>query len=197
MGDGVTTRRRCLLIHGWRVKDPAISIGLLARPLWELGYEPILLNYGFTLTPMRTIFRTRKSAKCWSARTLPSDIVIGHSQGCNVAFEMSHLTQNQARTMVWINPALDADCIPGRSVHNLLVVYNHGDLAVRAGSLLPNSIWGDMGCLGYQPSRDPFGPDPRIQCSVYGRGHSPWRDPSKLTLTIHRWVLTNPVLMEG
>lgn len=190
-------RRRCLLIHGWRVKDPTVSVGSLSRPLWELGYEPLILNYGFTLTASRTMFRSNKAAKNWAARTQPSDIVIGHSNGARIAWEMSHSGQCLATTMVWINPALDADCTPGRSVHNLMVVYNRGDLAVRAGSLIPNSIWGDMGYLGYQPSRDPFGPDHRIQSLVYGRGHSPWDNPVALAQFVHKWIVTNPTLMSA
>lgn len=189
--------RRALLIHGWRVKDPRRSVGKLAQPLDDLGYNTVALNYGFTMLPSHTRFTSNKVAKNWAARTVPSDIVIGHSNGARIAWEMSHTGQCLASTMVWINPALDTDCVPGRSVQRLLVVYNHGDMAVRAGSMIPNSIWGDMGYLGYQPDSDPFGQDPRVTNVAYGRGHSPWDNPRALADLIDRWVKQAPVLLEG
>lgn len=193
----MSDRRRVLLTHGWRVKDPKISVGLLAAPLYDLGYDPILLNYGFTLLPSTTKFISSKAAKSWSARTLSSDIVIGHSNGAQVAFEISHTGQNRATTMVWINPALDANCSPGRSVQRLLVLYNPSDWAVRIGSWLPNTIWGDMGYRGYVSANDPFGADTRIKNVVYGKGHSPWFDPTGLAELIDRWVKQGPTLMES
>lgn len=180
--------RRALLIHGWRVKDPHMSIGRLAPHLASLGYEPLVLRYGFTLTASQTRFRSNKAAKNWSARTLPDDVVIGHSNGSRVAFEMSHTGECLARTMVWIQPALDADLVPGRSVERLLVLYNPFDRAVRMGSWMPDSIWGPMGSEGYSGKDDPFGPDPRITSRAYGHGHSPWAMAGDLALTIHEWV---------
>lgn len=189
-------KRQALLIHGWRVRDPNRSVGFLAAPLAALGYEPVMLNYGFTLTAGRTRFVSNKAAKNWSARTQPTDIVIGHSNGARIAWEMSHTGQCLADTMVWINPSLDPECVPGRSVRQLLVLYSQQDWAVRLGSVLPNSIWGRMGYDGYCPGDD-LGPDPRITCAIHPFGHSPWRNPAKLALTIHRWVLGNPVLMSA
>jgi hypothetical protein len=181
-----------LLVHGWRVRDPSKTIGLLADPLRDLGYDPMLLQYGFTLTTGRTQFVSNKVAKVWSARTEPSDIVIGHSNGARVAFEMSHTGQNLASTMVWIHPALDANCTPGRSVNRLLVLHHPSDWEVRLGALMPNSIWGDMGYRGYNAPTDPFGRDTRIKNVAYG-GHSPFLDPTGLAWLIDRWVNNNPV----
>jgi hypothetical protein len=188
--------RRVLLIHGWRVKDPMLGIGRLVEPLRALGYLPVLLRYGYTLTADQTRFRSRKAAKNWSARTEPGDVVIGHSNGGRVAWEMSHYEQNRAADMVWINPALDPDVVPGRSVRRLLVLHNPFDRAVRLGRMLPGSIWGDLGAVGYQGERDPFGPDPRITSQIYGIGHSPFGEPARLAALIHQWLQTAPQLME-
>lgn len=185
--------RRALLIHGWRVKDPRRGIGGLVAPLAALGYRPLLLRYGYTLTASATRFRSNKAAKDWSARTEPGDVVIGHSNGARVAWEMSHTGQCLAARMVWINPALDPDAVPGRCVRRCLVLYNDGDAAVRLGRWLPSSIWGEMGAVGYRPRRrDPLGADPRVENRRYGRGHSCWRDPAGLANLIHRWIREEP-----
>lgn len=189
--------RRALLIPGWRVRDPNKSIGLLADPLRDLGYDPLLLSYGYTFSLAQTRFVSSKMARVWSARTEPGDIVIGHSNGARLAFDMSHNSQNRARTMVWISPALDANCTPGRSVTRQLVVYNPSDWVVRLGSVIPNSIWGDMGYRGYVSADDPFGVDLRIKNVAYGDGHSPWFDPSGLANLIDRWVSKVPTVLEG
>lgn len=178
-----------LLVHGWRVRDPMRTIGRLIGPLAALGYSPLLLRYGYTLTPASTRHHTRKAAKNWAPRTTPGDVVIGHSNGCNLAWELSHDADNRADAMVWINPALDPDCIPGRSVSRLLVLYNQADWAVGLASFLPFSIWGEMGRRGYcAPSHDPFGADPRITCAAHGHGHSDWRNPDALAAVIHDFV---------
>lgn len=186
-------RRRLLLIHGWRVKDPRRGIGCLVAPLADLGYRPLLLRYGYTLTASSTRFRSNKAAKNWSARTEPGDVVIGHSNGARVAWEMSHCGQNVAERMVWINPALDPDSVPGRIVRRCLVLYNGSDGAVRIARWLPSSIWGEMGAVGYRPRpSDSLGADRRMESRHYGRGHSCWTDPEGLALLIHRWLQEEP-----
>lgn len=188
------SRRRVFLVHGWRVRDPMQSIGKLLDPLAALGYAPALLVYGYTLTPTRTKFLTRKKAMLWSARTQPGDVVIGHSNGCALAFEMSHHEQNRAETMVWINPALQPDIVPGRSVQRCLVLFNPFDETVRLAALLPDIIWGDMGRRGYLPDQaDPFGRDERMSEAVHGHGHSDWGDCTGLANTIHRFIEERPL----
>ena len=189
---------RALLIHGWRVRDPARSIGRLVEPLQLLGYEVVMLRYGYVLGRARTAFAVRKFAKCWAARTRPGDVVIGHSNGCTLAFEMSHYG-SLADTHVWINPSLDTDVVPGRSVRRVLVIYNPGDWVVRIGAqLVRNSVWGPMGFRGYVANGDPFGPDPRYTSVEHGDGHSDWRKSDDLANLIDRYVRSAPaVLMEA
>lgn len=164
------------------------SIGQLAAPLRALGYEALILRYGYTLLPRQTSFKTRKAAKQWVVNTRPGDIVIGHSNGCALAWEMSHCAGNEADTMVWINPALDADTVPGKSVKRCMVLYNPDDTTVRWAALLPDVIWGEMGRIGYVASDEFFGADSRIVNRVHGHGHSDWRDCSDLAVIIDHFV---------
>lgn len=183
------TTSRALLIHGWNVSDPTRTIGRLSDPLRDLGYDPLLLRYGHVFWPKQTSFRTRLAAKQWVVNTRPGDVVIGHSNGCALAWEMSHCDGNLADTMVWINPALDPPIVPGRSVRRCLVVYNSFDDAVPWARFVPDSVWGDMGRRGYVPDEEsPFGRDPRMEEVTHGRGHSDWSDPAGLALLIHRFV---------
>jgi pimeloyl-ACP methyl ester carboxylesterase len=172
---------RIVLLHGWKVRDFGRStVGVLREPFEDLGHEVMMPSYGYTFTPTVTRLRSRKAAKLLSVNLERGDVVVGHSNGARVAWELSFYAPC-VTTMVWINPALDVDVVPARTVRRCLVLHNPGDFVTRIARLIPGSIWGSMGRVGYRPaSGSPWGPDRRMHNRSMGKGHTPFRsDPAR------------------
>lgn len=164
---------RIILLHGWRVRDQGRgSVGPLIAPLEALGHEVIAPSYGYVFSPWATSLASRKTAKLLSTKIHFGDVVIGHSNGARVAWELSYYSP-LVRKMVWLNPALDADIVPAKSVKKCLVVHSRRDTAVRVAKWLPGSIWGAMGRVGFRQKRDdPWPIDRRIVNFEHSGKHS-------------------------
>jgi pimeloyl-ACP methyl ester carboxylesterase len=164
---------RIIMIHGWRVRDRGKrTLGPLADALRDLEHEVILYSYGYVFTRRKTEMVSRKTAKLLSTKIEPGDVVIGHSNGARVAFELSFYAP-LIRRMVWLNPALDPDVVPAKTVQKCLVVHSKRDRATRIAKWLPGSIWGAMGTVGYLPSEeDGFPVDRRMKGLEHSGRHS-------------------------
>lgn len=114
----------------------------------------------------------------------PTDILIGHSNGCAIAYD---LLQRGVRVAgaVFINPALEQHI--ERLAPWIDVYFNAGDEITRAAKLgeelgLTDPVWGEMGHGGY------VGPDPaitNINCGATAgmpvvSGHSDFFTPTNL-----------------
>jgi len=176
---------RIILIHGWNVRDRgAGTVGPLVKPLESLGYEVILADYGHVLMPWSTSLASRKTAKYLSTKVEPGDIVVGHSNGARVAYDLSFYAP-LIRKMIWLNPALDVDVVPAKSVHGCLVVHSNRDLATRFARWLPGTIWGAMGRNGYCPrENDPWGYDERMVNLAHNGRHSDYHIKPSMWSTI-------------
>lgn len=184
---------RVILIHGWNVRDfGKKSVGPLVKPLESLGHEVVLAKYGFVMSPWSTSLASRKMAKYISTKVQPGDVVIGHSNGARVAYELSYYAP-LVRKMIWLNPALDADIVPAKSVQSCLVVHSKRDLATRFARWLPGSVWGPMGRNGYGPREfDAWGYDDRMINFPHSGGHSDYGiNPKWWAATLNHFITCN------
>lgn len=192
---------RLILLHGWKVRDAAASIGLLEEPLRALGFEVWRADYGHVLAPWTTRMRSRTVAKGLALRLAPGDVLIGHSNGSRCAWETSWEDwEGHVRTMVLLNPALDPFMEPGPGVRRCLVLANRRDWTTRLAALVPGSPWGSMGTHGYHPLPG-WNNDPRMQTMLVderGDPHSFWKaNPAYWAGVIARFIRAEPVLMES
>jgi len=151
---------------------------VLAAALERLGFPVICPSYGHVWSPWKTRHTSRRVAKQWSNFVKPTDVLIGHSNGARVAWEMTYYTGDKVTRVFFINAALDHDLVPGPSVARCFIFYNGADKATRLARLIPLSDWGDMGRVGYRADNGGWGPDQRMENHEIGVGHSPFRDPA-------------------
>lgn len=117
----------------------------------------------------------------------PDDILIGHSNGCCIAYRIAR--EVKVKALVLINAALRSDVLLPDWLEKVDVYYNAGDKITEVAEFeagLPiapvDKLWGDMGHEGYK------GTDPRvtsIDCgNTTGRlvvdGHSDIGMPAKM-----------------
>jgi pimeloyl-ACP methyl ester carboxylesterase len=161
--------RTAHLLHGFNVADGgAGSIDRLKPYLEAGGYRVRDHDYGhFLFRQVR--FENGAVAEKVAAAVKKGDVGVGHSNGCAILMRAAALGA-PFRGLVFINPALDEDCVAADHVRFVHVYFNDGDYAVWFSRLLRfNHPWGAMGRVGFK------GTDPRyvnIDCAPDVQGHS-------------------------
>jgi hypothetical protein len=115
------------------------------------------------------------------------DILIGHSNGCAIAYELMRMGANVSA--VFINAALEQDIVRFKWVPWIDVYFNSGDEATELAKIaeeigIVDLHWGEMGHSGYA------GTDPKITNIDCGRtlplpvvsGHSDFFTPEHLAV---------------
>jgi len=161
-----------LLVHGFNVFNPEISIGKL-RTFFEVqGCPTIMVDYGHTglietrLKNPKIATRLAEIARASKALHPGREIIaVGHSNGCAILHLATNKYEARIDTVVYINPALERHLVPGRSVGKCHVWHSPSDAPVKWGRRLSKIIptrwfnarpWGAMGATGYE------GDDPRM-----------------------------------
>ena len=172
---------RAILVHGYNVRDGGAGTTGGLRPILEaVGYEVLEFNTGW-----RGLFMVRfgsaKRARRLARMIREGDLLIGHSDGCNLINLASWCLANGSKPtpkfVAYINPALDRDAQLAPQIHRALVCYTHSDSVVKVAKLLPFHNWGDMGAHGYA-EKDPSKTDSRYvnlsheSMGVSNAGHS-------------------------
>jgi hypothetical protein len=116
----------------------------------------------------------------------PGDIIIGHSNGCAVAYDLMR-TGAPIAGMVFINAAVEQTIVRQAPTKWIDIYFNPGDEITEAAKLgkqlgITDPVWGEMGHAGYK------GTDPAIinfNCGAtvglpIVSGHSDFFTPSKL-----------------
>jgi hypothetical protein len=170
------------LIHGIRTQGVA-PIGGLVPFLRTAGFDVRYPDYGW-IDAIET--RIVNPIICGSLRAYigPDDIVIGHSNGCAIAYDLMRQGVKMAGAVL-INGALEQSI--SRLVPWIDVYYNPGDEITEAAKIgaqlgLTDLIWGELGHAGYD------GTDPLIANFNCGStpgmpvvsGHSDFFTPAKL-----------------
>lgn len=148
------SKPRVILLHGFNVSDEGEkTVGQLAPYLERAGFPSVKrVRYGWLgLLGVRAL--NGRFARIIADLTEPGDIVIGHSNGCAIAFEAARLGAPFGQ-MVLINPALDDDVQFPPQIGRIHVWHSPSDSPVFIAKFLPWHAWGDLGADGYRGRYD-------------------------------------------
>lgn len=141
--------KKAYLLHGFNVKDRgAGSVDKLFPYLVQAGYEPVELDY-FRKGRIGVRLCNKGMANIIAQTVEPGSIAIGHSNGCAIIHMATHFGAGFSQ-VVYINPALNNDLVPGAQVGKFHVWHSPSDKAVRLAKFIPGSLWGNMGAVGYR-----------------------------------------------
>lgn len=151
-------KQRVILVHGFNVSDKgAGTTGRLAELLRKdfNKFEVIEFAPGWRgLLGVR--LNNKRLAQQLAQKIQPNDILIGHSDGCNLLdkalHELSSLYPAKVK-LVYINPALDRDTALSSIVERCLVFHTESDRVVWLSRFLAFHPWGEMGMKGYKPAK--------------------------------------------
>jgi hypothetical protein len=176
---------RVHLIHG--IHTEVVSpVQELVPLLVAAGFEVAYPDYGFIFG-----VETRIVNPIIRGSLLPyvdkGDVLIGHSNGCAVAYDIMQSSKDPIKGAIFINAALEPHVDRPQGVDFIDVYFNPGDettiaaqIAQRLGIVDP--VWGEMGHSGYS------GNDPAITSINCGKtagmpivdGHSEFFLPANL-----------------
>lgn len=173
--------QRVILVHGYNVRDDgAGTTGRMAKPLRAKGVSEVIeFNPGW-----RGLIKVRVSnqrrAQQLANLIQQGDLLIGHSDGCNLIDKACHeLTSFHPGKVncVYFNPALDRDTALSPIVSKCLVFHTESDKVVWISKHLPFHPWGAMGRRGYKAERDTLHDDRYLNIAYetldhHGLGHS-------------------------
>ncbi len=180
-------RPKVWLVHGFNVRDSGAGTTDRLRKSLAIWLHPVReFDYGW-LGLLGARFGNRRIATRLVDAVLADDgdldprpVAIGHSNGCALLHLASHMGA-PFRKLIYINPALDKDAVPGDQVEEVHIWHSPSDTAVRFARFLPWHTWGEMGATGYR------GDDPRMH------NHNKERD-YRLSSKAHSDVFKEPLL---
>lgn len=163
------------MVHGFNVSDGgAGTTGRLAtRLLADGNYDVSEFSTGWRgLVGVRV--SNKRRAQQLAREIKPDDLVIGHSDGCNLIdmalHELSSLHPAKVN-VVYFNPALDRDTALAPIASKCLVFHTESDKIVWLSKWLAWHPWGEMGMKGYRALK-PRLHDPRyVNISYESIGH--------------------------
>jgi hypothetical protein len=171
------------LIHGIRTQGPSPVQGLI-KYLQTAGFEVRYPDYGW-IDAIET--RIVNPIICGSLLPYigPQDLLIGHSNGCAIAYDLMAKYGAKVAGTVFINGALEQDIARFAPWYD--VYFNRGDDITRMAKIgaaigVTDKAWGQLGHAGYS------GGDPLITNIDCGgtvgmpavSGHSDFFTPGKL-----------------
>lgn len=155
----------CYLLHGIKTVDAKrSSISFLAHVLpkfrvvtIDYGYIPAIAAPIISLINMYVVHKVRKVVK-------HNGILIGHSNGCAVAYGVSK--KQKVKGLVLVNPALNRDIKFPADLEFIHIYWSKKDGWAWLSKFVPFSIWGSMGAEGYS------GTDRRVSQWEMGISHT-------------------------
>lgn len=154
--------RLCLLVHGFNVSDGGENTVGRFRPYFiARGWDTITFQMGWMgLIQVYTQNHQHAKRLAEAARNAHERgtevIALGHSNGCAVLHLATTEYDAPIQRMAYINPALEHHLAPAPQVERLDVWHSPSDRPVKWSRLMPFSLWGAMGAVGYT------GDDPRV-----------------------------------
>jgi len=181
-------KKRVILVHGFNVRDKGADTIDRLRPYFEdRGYEVIEAIEGFRFLIGVRLFNGRRAKKL-ASMIQPGDVLIGHSDGCNIITMACKLLAKRggfphmSLPCVFYNPALDKDTWQHATVKKVLVFHTRSDKPVLFSKFLPFHNWGEQGRIGY------FGPQWYLHKNVeYDRLGFPGLE--------HSYIFSKPLAM--
>lgn len=142
------------LIHGFNVSDGGRgSIGKLER---FLSGHVVRFSYGWTGL-FRLRFTNKQAVRALLRLVKPGDVLIGHSNGALICWEVAEQMGDALGGVVVINPAMRRDTLWAKGV-KVLCIYNSKDWVVQLGRAWSRLVslggitphgWGAAGRYGF------------------------------------------------
>jgi len=145
---------RVILVHGYNVRDEGKGSTDGLRSHFEgAGFTVIEFDTGWRgLAGVR--WGNAKRARRLARMIRPGDLLVGHSDGCNIinlaSWHLSGSSLKKPAAVVYLNPALDRDTQLAPQIVGALVFATRTDRIVQIASWLRWHPWGDMGRVGYR-----------------------------------------------
>ncbi len=147
---------RVILVHGFNVSDGgAGTTGRAADKFRKRGGLKVIEFAPGWRGLLGVRFGNKRRAQNLAKIIQPGDLLIGHSDGCNLIDKACHELSSlgpESVHCVYFNPALDRDTALSRIVSKCLVFFTKSDETVWLSKWLPFHAWGEMGRKGYKPS---------------------------------------------
>jgi len=138
------------IIHGIKTSKTNNRLAMIKKNLLDVGFrteEVIIHSYGYMPFILSPRLENKKIAEKIAEKIGDGDIIIAHSNGCAIAWEIAEMGA-KIYGAVLINPALDADKVFPHQVKWVHVFYNRDDWVVGLAKYMPFHIWGDQGRIG-------------------------------------------------
>jgi len=149
------TSKTVYIVHGFNVSDEGRGTIDRFRPYLErAGYKVVDVDYNWVFLG-RVRLCNNNLSRMLASMSEPDSIALGHSNGCALIHQATHYGA-RFREVVYINPALNREEVPGDLVEWCHVWHSPDDLPVKLASFLWHHKWGKMGAIGYK------GNDPRV-----------------------------------
>ena len=177
---------RLLLVHGIHTNDSESWMDHMVLAFNQAGWDAAKWTYGYAyamLTRIQNPWRAKKLVEIIK----PGDVILGHSNGCCLAWMAAELGAPISGAIL-LNPALDTDKVMAKQVKWVNLYANHQDEAVPWAKAFVGHPWGAQGRDGLTVE------DPRYQTiwtdqeppRVYG--HSAMLAPSAISLWTQRII---------
>jgi hypothetical protein len=136
---------RVILVFGFNVRDSGNgTTGRLVASFEKQGYDVIRTKFGWRgLLGVR--FGNRDRANKLASMVQSGDILVGHSDGCNLITMAMRLLSSKRVESIFFNPALDRDTVIPVSISRTLVFHTRSDDVVWWSRWIPWHNWGAAG----------------------------------------------------
>ena len=154
--------KRVILVHGFNVSDGGKGSTDKLRPGLEAqGLEVCEFDTHWRRGLIRDLISVRldndKRARRLARSILPGDLLIGHSNGCDLIdranWYLACMAAPPAVACMYLNAALDRDAPLAPQVLSTWVFHTQSDRVVGLARRLIGSRWGSMGRDGYHPQK--------------------------------------------
>lgn len=137
---------RIIIVHGIHTNDSDGWMDYLVHAFNNGGWNAAKWTYGYAYAVL-TRFQNPGRARALADLIQPGDVVLGHSNGCCLAYLASQLGAPIGGAIL-LNPALDTDKVMAPQVPWVNLYPNRHDEAVKYAGLWPAHPWGAQGRAG-------------------------------------------------
>lgn len=158
---------RVVIIHGIHSTSAMPWMHDLGQHFADAGFEPVVWTYG-NVSAFTTRFKNPGRAIELHDMLLPGDVVVGHSNGCTLAYMAACLGAPIAGAVL-LNPALARDKVMPENIQWVNLYTNAHDVAVAV-----SAAWSIGNLLPFIPAH-PWGAQGRDGLSVHDLRYRRWR----------------------
>ena len=135
--------KRILIVHGIHTRDSAGWMDRFVDAFRDAGWDASKWTYGYVYAVL-TRWQNPGRAEKLAATIRRGDVVLGHSNGCCLAWMAAKLGAPIGGAIL-LNPALDTDKVMAKQVPWVNLYPNRHDHAVPFAGFFPRHPWGPQG----------------------------------------------------